>query len=392
MRIDPNFASIVNTFVNEGRTNYDAVQFGIEKRPSANYQARIAYTWSKGRGNTSANGAPVNNFQLLNDMRLDLNEGPTDFDRTHNFVFGGAAVVPHTGITVSSVVRYLSGQPFTIQDTTLDNDRNGILFEPLPAGNYSGVGRNPITVESDGGRNGARGPSFFQVDMRLGYRFKLGDQRRVEAFAEVYNLTNRANFANPNGDRFATTTFLNLTALRAGGDSADVAAGSPAAVLGSGESQGGTGTPPWWVFATPLKPPSRVAGLRPPAPLATLAAAARAAVLCGRAALGARLHRRTSDERRHERLRLVHQDVLRVQRALDHDAATSGSPARAKRSRAWRRRDQPVRRAVRQQQRRGRDAIDDAGQGRRGAGGAAPRASGAAGAGGSGAGCAAGRR
>jgi hypothetical protein len=217
VRVDPSFASIVNTFTNEGRTNYDAVQFGLEKRPSANYQARVAYTWSKGRGNTSANGAPVDNFQLLNDLRLDLNEGLTDFDRKHNFVFGGAAVVPHTGITVSTVVRYLSGQPFTIQDTTLDNDRNGVLFEPLPAGSYSGSGRNPITVENVGGRNGARGPDFFQADARLGYRFKLGSVRRLDTFAEVYNLTNRANFANPNGDRFAgPTAFLNLGALRAG--------------------------------------------------------------------------------------------------------------------------------------------------------------------------------
>ncbi|HYU42053.1 MAG TPA: hypothetical protein VEQ84_07870, partial [Vicinamibacteria bacterium] len=56
---------------------------------------------------------------------------------------------------------------------------------------------------------------FFQADMRVGYRFKLGGQRRVEAFGEVYNLTNRANFANPNGDRFSTN-FLLLTALRAG--------------------------------------------------------------------------------------------------------------------------------------------------------------------------------
>jgi hypothetical protein len=50
--------------------------------------------------------------------------------------------------------------------------------------------------------------------MRLGYRITLGT-RKVELFGEVFNLTNRANFANPNGDRFATD-FLRLTALRAG--------------------------------------------------------------------------------------------------------------------------------------------------------------------------------
>jgi len=215
-RVDPNFVAAVNTYVNQGRTQYDAVQIGIEKRASRNSQARVSYTYSKSRGNTSANGAPASNFQLLNDLNLDLNEGPTDFDRPHNLVVSGALVVPHTGgLNFSSVVRYLSGTPFTIQDTTLDNDRNGILFEPLPAGSYSGTGSNAITVENKGGRNGARGPSFFQADMRLGYRFKLAGNRKLEAFGEVFNLTNRANFANPTGDRFSTNFLLN-TALRAG--------------------------------------------------------------------------------------------------------------------------------------------------------------------------------
>jgi TonB dependent receptor/Carboxypeptidase regulatory-like domain/TonB-dependent Receptor Plug Domain len=215
-RVDPDFVGSVETYVNTGRTQYDAVQVGIEKRASRNYQFRASYTYSKGRGNTSGNGAPLSNFQLLNDMHLELNEGPTDFDRPHNFVASGAVVVPRTGgLTLSTVVRYLSGLAFTVEDTTLDNDRNGILFEPLPAGTYSGNGTNAITVESDGGRNGARGPSFFQADMRLGYRFKLGGHRRLEAFGEVYNLTDRANFANPTGDRFSTN-FLRVTALRAG--------------------------------------------------------------------------------------------------------------------------------------------------------------------------------
>lgn len=47
-------------------------------------------------------------------MNLDENEGPTDFDRRHNFVFSGSAMVPRTGgLTVSTVVRALSGRPFT---------------------------------------------------------------------------------------------------------------------------------------------------------------------------------------------------------------------------------------------------------------------------------------
>ncbi len=214
-RVDPNFVGSVITYVNDGRTEYDALQVGLEKRYSRNHQFRVSYTYSKGRGNTTGNGAPGSNFQLLNDLRLDLNEGPTDFDRPHNLVFSGSALVPRThGLMFSTVVRYVSGTAYTIQDTTLDNDRNGILFEPLPAGTYSGTGTNAISVDSNGGRNGARGPSFFQADARLGYRIKLG-ARKVELFGEVFNLTDRANFANPNGDRFSPE-FLRTLTLRAG--------------------------------------------------------------------------------------------------------------------------------------------------------------------------------
>jgi Carboxypeptidase regulatory-like domain/TonB-dependent Receptor Plug Domain len=215
-RTDPNFVGSVNTYVNEGRTEYDAILVGLEKRYSRGYSFRVSYTYSNGRGNTSGNGAPGSSFQLLNDLRLDANEGPTDFDRPHNLVFSGSAIVPRTGgVMFSTVVRYVSGNAFTVQDTTLDNDRNGILFEPLAAGTYSGSGSNAVTVDSEGGRNGARGPSFFQADVRLGYRITLGS-RRVELFGELFNLTNRANFANPTGDRFSVD-FLRLTALRAGG-------------------------------------------------------------------------------------------------------------------------------------------------------------------------------
>jgi hypothetical protein len=217
VRVDPNYAAAVNTIVNEGRTEYDAVMAMLEKRYSNNYQFRLSYTWAKGSGNTSGTGAPASNFQFLSDMNLDQNQGPTDLDRPHNLVFSGAAKLPRTGgVIFSTVVRYLSGTMFTVQDTNFDNDQNGILFEPLPAGTYTGTGTNALTVDNAGGRNGARGPSFFQWDARLGYRFSLGGARSVEAFAEMFNVTNRANFANPTGDRFSTN-FLRVTAFRPGG-------------------------------------------------------------------------------------------------------------------------------------------------------------------------------
>jgi hypothetical protein len=207
------FSGAVQTFENVGRTDYDALMLQVERRYANNFSARASYTLSYSRGNTSGAGAPASPFQVLDDLNLDLNEGPTSFDTRHNLVVSGMAIVPRTGgFTISWVARALSGSPFTIFDSTTDPDRNGITSDPLPAGTYSGTGANTITVESSGRRNGAYGPGFMKIDVRMGYTLHLADRRRVELFAEVFNLSNRNNFANPTGDR-ASANFLRLTGL-----------------------------------------------------------------------------------------------------------------------------------------------------------------------------------
>jgi hypothetical protein len=207
------FSGAVTTFDNVGETDYDAVMLQVEKRFSSNYSARLAYTLSYSRGNTSGNGIPASNFQVLDELNLGLNEGPTSFDQRHNLVLSGTAIVPKTGgLSVSWVARALSGTPFTVFNGTIDTDRNNVLADPLPAGSYSGSGANVITVDSDGGRNGAYGPGFFKLDLRLGYRINLHHRRTLELFGEMFNVTDRDNFATPSGDQ-SSANFLRLTAL-----------------------------------------------------------------------------------------------------------------------------------------------------------------------------------
>ncbi len=211
------FRAAVNQLVNAGETDYDALQMQIEKRFSNNYSTRVSYTLSNARGNTSAVGAPASGFQLLDDLRLDLNEGPTNVDRRHNFVVSGSALVPRTGgLTVSWVARALSGLPFTLVNANVDPDRNGSQSEPLPAGTYRGTGDDAWEVDFESKRNGARGPGFFQIDLRLGYRVRPRGDMTLDMFADIFNITNRANFVGPSGDQ-ASPTFLLLTSLRDGG-------------------------------------------------------------------------------------------------------------------------------------------------------------------------------
>ncbi len=225
VRANPAFVASVLERDNLGSTDYDALEMQLEKRFAGNYSARVAYTLSYSRGNTSGDAIPQSLVQIQNDLRLDANEGPTNFDRRHNLVFSGTALVPKTGgLTVSAVARALSGLPFSLIDSNTDADRNAILFDMLPAGTYSGTGRNAITVDYDGKRNGAYGPGFFQLDLRLGYRINIPGGRRLDAFAEIFNLTDRANFNNPTvlvlghpGADRRLTDFLTLTTLRPGG-------------------------------------------------------------------------------------------------------------------------------------------------------------------------------
>jgi hypothetical protein len=210
-----NFTTAVTQPLNVGSLDYDALLLSVNKRFGQNYEARVSYTLSSTRGNTSGNGVGAISFQLLDDLRLDLNEGPSNFDTRHNFVVSGRAVVPKTGgLNVSWVARALSGAPFTITNGTVDADRNGVLFDPLAAGTYSGTAQNGFTAFSadfDGKRNGATGPGFFNLDARISYSLKVGP-RRLEVFGDIFNLSNRTNYANPTADISNTTTFLLLRA------------------------------------------------------------------------------------------------------------------------------------------------------------------------------------
>lgn len=216
--ITPFSNQVLARFTYDGETRYDGLNLQLERRFSGFWGARATYTLGYARGNNNGAPAAVNNYQVLDQKNLDLSEGPLDTDRRHVFVLNGRIDIPGVpGLNVSSLFRYMSGRPFSLIDINVDVDRNGVLQDPLPAGDYSGTGANSVSVKNDGGRNGAYGPDYAQMDLRVSYRIKMGaDFRRLDVFAEVFNLLDRANFTNPSGDR-RLPTFLVLNGLVAGG-------------------------------------------------------------------------------------------------------------------------------------------------------------------------------
>jgi hypothetical protein len=200
-----------------GYSNYDALNLSVEKRYSRGYSVRGGYSRGYTRGITGGQG-DTPQFQKNADLHLDEMFGKNGVDREHVFTMSGRMEVPKTrGLTFSGTLRAMTGSAITLQDDTLDANQNGILFEPLPAGTYSTTATYGMSdVEFDGRRSGAYGPGFFQLDVRVGYRARLGGRRTLDIFGEVFNLTDRANFNNPGTNRRVATDFLRYTGLVGG--------------------------------------------------------------------------------------------------------------------------------------------------------------------------------
>ena len=206
---------------NVGDATYDALNLSLEKRYSNNWSGRISYSLSKSFG-TGNDQADKNTYQAGTNSNLDLFRGPSNVDRRHILSIGAQTEIPKTGgVTLSGTMRYMSGAPFTIFDSSIDADRNGELVDPVPSGTYSGTAPDSMqNVQFNGGRNGATGPDYFQLDLRAGWRRKIQGEKAIEVFLDIYNITDRANFDNPtatNSDRRTASNFLVLTNLRGGG-------------------------------------------------------------------------------------------------------------------------------------------------------------------------------
>jgi hypothetical protein len=219
--LDEPYDQQVWVFENNGESVYDGLNLQLEKRHARNWSARASYSLSYSRG-TATRQNERNTDQFLTDLRLDDRSGPTAVDRRHVLSISARTELPKAGgAMLAAIVRYMSGAPFTLFDSSIDADRNGELDDPLPPGTYSGTAPNAmINVKNKGGRNGAYGPDYFQVDVRAGWRRRI-EQKTLELFVDVYNITNRTNFENPvnsdaGADRWRTATFLVPTMLRAG--------------------------------------------------------------------------------------------------------------------------------------------------------------------------------
>lgn len=246
---NPNFGTVLLTR-NAAISDYHALQLQYQRRLSRGLQALASYTWSKSLDNASDDSsfsAPI--------AKIDLRQerGPSDFDVRHSF---NAAVTydlptPRVGTVASPILRnwavdtiftarsatpvnvitgtdplglglsgslsvsrpdLLPGVPLYVDDPTVGGGRriNQAAFAIPPVGRQGTLGRNAL-----------RGFPVNQVDFTLRRQFNLTDRVNLQFRAEVFNLFNHPNFADPvtnlNNPNFGTSISLLGRSLGSGG-------------------------------------------------------------------------------------------------------------------------------------------------------------------------------
>ena len=203
----------IQVYCNCGTNRYDSLQTKLTKRFSSGYSIYTQYTLQRVR----QHGGDQYRFTP------DLEYGPPDWDRKHNFSVATTYELPFMrgntilgGWMVNQTTIIQSGLPFnvTYRDAGLDRDvgpnRPDLIgnpdgprtqdqwFNAVAIGSSgSAFGRPAIGTYGNLPRNALRGPGYWRTDASLIKRFTLGRARSVEVRAEAVNIFNNENLDNP---------------------------------------------------------------------------------------------------------------------------------------------------------------------------------------------------
>jgi len=209
---------------------YNSLQASVEKRFSHGLQLQAAYTWSKSLDWASSFEETVNPFNYKSSRALSLFNSAQRFVlnyywefpvRKYNGFKGGVL----DGWAMSGIIQFQSGFPIRIQ-TQDDQELISSLFflsadapqltGPLQILNPKKNGNlylNPAQFSdptpgtfSTTPRSICCGPGENQWDVTFSKRIALSEARYFQFRADIFNLFNKTEFVNPDGN-FSDTTF-----------------------------------------------------------------------------------------------------------------------------------------------------------------------------------------
>jgi hypothetical protein len=217
-RINPSLGQI-NALITPGINNYNSFFVQGQRRFRHGLTFQTAYTFSK---NMMSHGVDFNDqFDFRN------THAPYLIDQRHRLSIAGAyqpALGSHlppgtlrsvlSDWTISTVMQFASGRPYAalLDTSNLANSVNNSAA--LQATANSALGINANAPSPFAGLDSYYGPWTQQIDLSLSRRFKLTERHSLSLRAQVFNITNHANYYVQNGsgvsaNQYAAAAFGN---------------------------------------------------------------------------------------------------------------------------------------------------------------------------------------
>lgn len=200
----------------DGTSNYNSLQFSLQRRFSKGLTFGAVYTWSKSLATANSDQDTQNPYNALLDYRA------AGWDRTHvfaaNYVYDLPGVTKHFGgpkwlsyvtdnFQLSGVTQFMTGTPvdlnngFSFPSGSLDGSN---MWGAIPFYYALDLGKNPVlpTVGSPvrGSRDTLRNGGMQTWDMSLFKNIPLGanEARYLQLRLEAFNAFNHPNFSDRN--------------------------------------------------------------------------------------------------------------------------------------------------------------------------------------------------
>jgi len=174
---------------NEYESVANAVYHGgileLRKRFSNGFSLLANYTYSEAIDDSTDFNS---DYAAFNEVDLRAERSLSDFDQRHKVVLAAVVESPWlhsrllSGFEVAPIVSYNSGHPFNLLAGADINGDNHFTNDRPPGAP----------------RNSGLGPNYATFDIRLGRRFKLGENTNLQFTAEGFNIANRTNYASVN--------------------------------------------------------------------------------------------------------------------------------------------------------------------------------------------------
>lgn len=185
-------------------TDFNSLEVALEKRMSARWSGRVAYTLARARDVGTS---------ITDQLAPRVDYSRANFDNRHALAMG-ATIDVWRGLSAGFVFRAYSGYPI---NETIGSDVNGDgNNNDRPVAGVHDLTRpilSPLDANGRAIRNGIDGEKQVLLDARFQYLWRLQERYQAGLFLEIYNFTNQVNFANPTGNR-SSANFMR--AIRAG--------------------------------------------------------------------------------------------------------------------------------------------------------------------------------